>query len=75
MRASHYYEARSGTLQEQAYTVYRDLRSWTAALTFRVRENPLGPQDLTVAFTFSLKAKPRYGLGTDIRQPYALWGG
>lgn len=74
-RASHYYEARTSTLQEQAYTVYRDLRSWTGALTFRVRENPSGPRDLTLAFTFSLKAFPRYGVGNDIRYPYSLWGG
>jgi lipopolysaccharide assembly outer membrane protein LptD (OstA) len=75
LRASHYYEARTSTLQEQAYTLYRDFRSWTAALTFRLRDNPLGPQDLTVAFTFSLKAFPRYGPGGDTRVPYSLWGG
>ena len=32
-RASHYFEARTGQMQEQAYTIYRDMRSWTAALT------------------------------------------
>jgi hypothetical protein len=59
---------------EQAYTIFRDLRSWTAALTFHVRENPTGPQDLSVTFTFSLKAFPRYGQD-DERMPYSLWGG
>ena len=43
-------------MQEQDYAIYRDLRSWTAALTFRVRNNPGAPQDFTVAFTFWLKA-------------------
>jgi hypothetical protein len=61
-------------LEEQAYTIFRDLRSWTAALTFRVRENPQGPQDLSVTFTFSLKAFPHYDQD-DIRMPYSLWGG
>ena len=75
LRASHYFEARTGILQEQAYTVYRDLRSWTAALTFRVRENPVGPEDVTVAFTFTLKSFPRHTLGSDTRHPYSLWGG
>jgi LPS-assembly protein len=75
LRASHSFEARTGEMQEQAYSLYRDLRSWTAALTFRVRENHTGPQDFTVAFTFSLKAFPRYGLGTDTIRPYSLWGG
>jgi hypothetical protein len=74
LRASHYFDDRTGNLEEQAYTVFRDLRSWTAALTFRVRRNPQGPQDVGVAFTFSLKAFPRYG-DEDIRMPYALWGG
>jgi hypothetical protein len=26
-------------LEEQYYTLYRDLRSWTAALTLRLRDN------------------------------------
>jgi LPS-assembly protein len=73
-RTSHYYDARTSTLEEQAYTIFRDLRSWTAALTFRVRENPQGPQDLSVTFTFSLKAFPHYDQD-DIRMPYSLWGG
>ena len=73
-RASHYFEARTGTLQEQAYTFYRDMRSWTAALTLRERENTTGPNDYSVAFTFSLKARPRYGVGAETRNPYSLWG-
>ena len=73
-RADHRFEARDGTMQEQAYTIYRDLRSWTAALTFRVLDNPGAPQDFTVAFTFSLKAFPRYGLGNDVVRPYLLLG-
>ena len=74
-RASHYFEARTGVLQEQAYTVYRDLRSWTAALTFRERDNPTGANDFSIAFSFSLKAHPRYGVGDESRNPYSLWGG
>ena len=73
-RMAHYFEARSGTLQEQSYTVYRDLRSWTAALSFRVRQNVNGPEDYTVAFTFSLKAFPHYG-GADSAGAYSLLGG
>ncbi len=42
-----------GLLQEQFYTIYRDLRSWTGALTFRVTDNNTGPENFTVAFTFS----------------------
>ncbi len=74
-RASHYYDARSGTLQEQSYSIYRDMRSWTAALAFRMRENSNGSSDFTVAFTFSLKAMPRYGRGAEVGTPYWLLGG
>jgi hypothetical protein len=62
-------------MQEQGYSIYRDLRSWTAALTFRVLDNISGPEDFSVAFTFSLKAYPHFGLGQDIARPYSLLGG
>jgi LPS-assembly protein len=70
-RISQRYEARDGKLEEQYYTIYRDLRSWTSALTLRWRENRAGRrEDFTVAVTFSLKAFPRYGLGKDLNVPY-----
>ena len=74
-RMAHYFEARTGTMQEQSYSVYRDLRSWTAALSFRVRQNVFGPDDYTVAFSFSLKAFPHYGQGADSVGAYSLLGG
>ncbi len=74
-RMSHRFEARDGTMEEQYYTIYRDLRSWTSALTFRVRDNRTGPTDFTVAITFSLKAFPRYGLGHDRDLPSKLLDG
>ncbi len=74
VRAGAHFEARDGTLEEQYYTLYRDLRSWTTALTFRVRENRIGPTDYTAALTFSLKAFPRYGLGDDSNKPELLLG-
>jgi LPS-assembly protein len=72
-RAVHDFNAETGRLQEQFYTIYRDMRSWTGALTFRVVDNGVGPEDYTVAFTFSLKAAPRH-LGEDSVQPYGLVG-
>jgi LPS-assembly protein len=74
-RASHYFDAGNGRLQEQSYSVYRDLRSWTAALSFLVRQRRIGgPEDFSVAFTFSLKAFPRLPLGGDLGGPYSLLG-
>jgi LPS-assembly protein len=74
VRMTHRFEANDGTLEEQDYTLYRDLRSWTAALTFRVRDQRDGPTDFTAAITFSLKAFPRFGLGDDVNKPSLLLG-
>ena len=73
-RVSYQFEARDGTLEEQYYTIYRDLRSWTAAVTFRVRENRSGPADYTVALAASLKAFPRFRVGEDRARPTTLLG-
>ncbi len=75
VRFLHEFEARDGQLQRQYYTLYRDLRSWTTALTFRIREQHDGATDFTVAVTFSLKAFPRYKLGRDRDHPDLLVGG
>jgi lipopolysaccharide assembly outer membrane protein LptD (OstA) len=74
LRMAHYFDAQTGHLQEQSYTIYRDLRSWTAALSFLLRNNIGGPEDYTVAFTFSLKAYPHFGVGVDTTGPYSLLG-
>lgn len=75
VRVSEQFEARDGVLEYQYYTLYRDFRSWTGALTFRIRDNRGGPDDFTVAFTLSLKAFPRYGVGDDAVKPSKLVGG
>jgi lipopolysaccharide assembly outer membrane protein LptD (OstA) len=74
LRTRHDFNAADGRLQEQDYSIYRDLRSWTCALTFRVIDNSTGPTDFTVAFTFSLKAAPKTHVGDDTAQPYHLLG-
>jgi LPS-assembly protein len=73
-RVSHHVEIDAGQLQEQFYTVYRDFRSWTGALTFRVRNPQQGPTDYAVGFAFSLKAAPKYRPGEDSLRPYGLLG-
>ena len=65
LRLAHYYNIVERELEEQSYSLYRDFRSWTGALSFRLRENVGGKHEYTVAFTFSLKALPRYGVGDD----------
>jgi hypothetical protein len=73
-RTSQDFNASNGTLQDQFYSFYRDLRSWTGALTFRIENNSNGPKNYTVAFTFSLKANPKYHPGDDTAVPYHLVG-
>jgi len=74
LRATHNYDAESGHLQEQFYTIYRDLRSFTAALTFRVVDNVGSSTDFTIAFALSLKASPSTGVGEDSVNPYRVIG-
>jgi LPS-assembly protein len=76
-RIGHSFDARSGTLQSQEYSIYRDMRSWTAALTFRVLNN-IGTgssgTDYGVAFTFSFKSFPRFKTGGDTVRASSLVG-
>lgn len=74
-RAQHQYEVREEWLQQQTYSIYRDFRNWTAALSFRVRDpHTAEGKDYTVAFTFSLKAEPRSNVGEDAVRPSRLLG-
>jgi hypothetical protein len=74
-RATHHFEGRDGRMEEQTYTVYRDMRSWTMALALRWRDERLRGDDFTIAFTLSLKAFPRYKVGQDADRPAYLLSG
>jgi len=74
LRTDHIFNADDGRLQQQAYTIMRDLRSWTASLTFRVENNERSSADFTVAVAFSLKAVPSQKLGEDALTSYHLVG-
>lgn len=73
-RMTHIFNATTSRLQEQFYTIYRDWRSWTSALTLRVESDPGVPTDVTVAFTLSLKAAPIMSVGEDVANRYRLVG-
>ena len=74
VRVQHDFDFTTGRLQSQFYTLYRDMRSWTAALTFHVINN-LGSQvDYGVSFQLSLKASPSTAVGQDAANPYHLVG-
>lgn len=74
-RLTHHFEARDGVLEEQYYTIYRDFRSWTGALTLRFRNPREQENEFAIAFSFQLKAFPRFGLGRDRDEPDSLFGG
>lgn len=74
-RFTHHFEARDGVLEEQYYTVFRDFRSWTAALTLRLRDSRGGKDDVTIAISFSLKAFPRSKQDRDGLEHGDLFGG
>lgn len=71
----HYYDLDRSLLQEQYYTIYRDFRSWSGALIFRVTEDIRGERDYTLGVGVSLKAFPSRGLGSDRNVPRYLLGG
>lgn len=54
------YEASTGFLEEQRYTVYRDLTSWVASLGAVIRNNG-SVKEYGFLLTFTLKALPKLG--------------
>ena len=54
------YEAITGALEQQRYSVYRDLTSWVASVGAVIRDNG-GVKEYGVLFTFTLKAFPKLG--------------
>lgn len=73
-RLTHHFEARDGVLEEQYYTIYRDFRNWTGALTFRVRDDRQRGVEYAAAITFQLKAFPRFRLNHDANEHSFLLG-
>ncbi|HJW38875.1 MAG TPA: hypothetical protein VJ420_09690 [Candidatus Udaeobacter sp.] len=58
--AQEQYEATTSTLEEQRYSIYRDLSSWVASLGGVIRDNN-GVKEYGVLFTITLKAFPKFG--------------
>jgi hypothetical protein len=73
-RMTDNYNAVTQRLQEQFYTVYRDFRSWTSAVTFRVTNDTGQSANYTIAVVFSLKANPSATVGEDVVNRYRLVG-
>jgi len=74
-RAYSRFNALDQLWEENSFTLYRDLRAVTAALTFRVRKSEGQSTDFGAAVTFSLKAFPRFRQSDDVKKPELLLGG
>jgi hypothetical protein len=55
------WEASTKFIEEQRYTVYRDLTSWVASLGAIIRNNG-GVKEYGLLLTFTLKALPKFSL-------------
>lgn len=53
------YEAKTGFLEEQRYSIHRDLTSWVASLSAVIRNNG-SVKEYGVLLTFTLKALPKF---------------
>ncbi len=63
------YEAATSTLEEQRYSVYRDLSSWVASFGGVIRDNS-GVKEYGLLFTVTLKAFPKFGFDLNF-DPYS----
>ena len=55
------YEATTHILEQQRYSLYRDLTSWVASVGAVIRDNG-GVREYGVLMTFTLKAFPKFGV-------------
>jgi lipopolysaccharide export system protein LptA len=56
---SEQYEGTTGILEQQRYSIYRDLTSWVASVGAIIRDNG-GVKEYGVLLTFTLKALPKF---------------
>jgi len=59
------YEASTGFIEEQRYSVYRDLTSWVASLGAVIRNNG-SVKEYGLLLTFTLKALPKFGFDLNV---------
>lgn len=54
------YEGTTGIVEEQRFSIYRDLTSWVASVGAIIRDNGGGAKEYGVLLTFTLKALPKF---------------
>jgi LPS-assembly protein len=68
LETNHMFEADTGKLMEQAYTVYRDLSAWQLGATFKERDINNGTSEILFYLTLTLKAFPSFDITTNSLQ-------
>jgi len=55
------YDFKAGILNQQTYTLHRDLSSWVGALGLNIKNNGSGKTSVELVLSFTLKELPRFG--------------
>jgi LPS-assembly protein len=66
------YEFKTGLLNQQTYSLHRDLSSWVGALGLNITNNGAGKRQVAVFLTLTLKDLPRFGLPVNLDVGSAL---
>jgi LPS-assembly protein len=66
------YEFKTGLLNQQTYSVHRDLSSWVGAFGLNITNNGSGKRQISVVLSFTLKDLPRFGLPVNLNVGNAI---
>ncbi len=66
------YEFKTGLLNQQTYSLHRDLSSWVGAVGLNITNNGTGKRQIALVLTFTLKDLPRFGLPLNLNVGNAI---
>jgi hypothetical protein len=66
------YEFKTGLLNQQTYSLHRDLSSWVGAFGLNITNNGSGKSQISLVLSFTLKDLPRLGLPVNLNVGSAL---
>jgi hypothetical protein len=66
------YEFKTGLVNQQTYSVHRDLSSWVGALGLNITNNGSGKRQIALFLSFTLKDLPRFGLPVNLNVGNAI---
>ena len=66
------YEFKTGLLNQQTYSIHRDLSSWVGALGLHITNNGSGKRQIALVLSFTLKDLPRFGLPVNLNVGNAI---